>query len=169
MCHREGNNSVGGEGVGSSAECELKNHENSNRGSQHHQQQQGAMAGGFLASQGWADPRPTCSCMSGDRRIRRRHPATVQTPGRSLDEGDLMEPLVSNRLTGERVSFESVRDFNDNFSCDQEKFYDVQFAMDFSHLRTTPSPQRFGGLDESARSGSGEKRNKNRILSSTLK
>jgi hypothetical protein len=168
MCHREGNSSVGGEGVDGSAECELKNHENNNRGSHHHNQQQGAMAGGFLASQGWADPRPTCSCMSGDRRIRRRHPATVQTPGRSLNEGDLMEPLVSNRLTGERVSFEPVRDFNDNFSCDQEKFYDVQFAMDFSHLRTTPSPQRFGGLDESARSG-GEKRNKNRILSSTLK
>jgi len=164
MCHREGNNSVGGEGVGGGAECELKKHENNNRGSQ------GAMAGGFLASQGWGDPRPTCSCMSGDRRIRRRHPATVQTPGRSLDEGDLMEPLVSNRLAGERVSFEPVRDFNDNFTCDQEKFYDVQFAMDFSHLRTTPSPQRFGGIDESARSGSsGEKRNKNRILSSTLK
>jgi len=169
MCHREGNNSVGGEGVGSSgADCELKNHGEEGNNSNNNNNRSQGMAGGFLASQGWADPRPTCSCMSGDRRIRRRHPATVQTPGRSLVEGDLMEPLVSNRLTGERVSFEPVRDFNDNFSCDQEKFYDVQFAMDFSHLRTTPSPQRFGGLDESARSG-GENRNKNRILSSTLK
>jgi len=164
MCHREGNNSVGGEGVNSDTDCELKNHDNTNNNSNGNQ----GMAGGFLASQGWGDQRPTCSCMSGDRRIRRRHPATVQTPGRSLVEGDLMEPLVSNRLTGERVSFEPVRDFNDNFSCDPEKFYDAQFAMDFSHLRTSPSPQRFGGLDESARSG-GENRNKNRILSSKLK
>jgi len=169
MCHREGNNSVGGDGVGNSLDCQLKNDSNSNSNNHNNsqqQQQQGGMAGGFLASQGWADPRPTCPCMAGDRRVRRRHPATVQTPGRSLAEGDLMEPLVSSRLTGERVSFEPVRDFNDNFSCDQEKFYEVQFAMDFSHLRTTPSPQRFGGLDESARPG-GENRNKNRILSSS--
>ena len=37
---------------------------------------------------------------SNENDFRRRHPATVQTPGRSLVEGDLMEPLVSNRLTG---------------------------------------------------------------------
>lgn len=124
------------------------------------------MAGGFLVSQGWGEPRAYCPCMVGDRRIRRRHPATVQTPGRSLAEGDVMEPLVSNRLSGERLSGEPSRDFNDNYSCDQEKFYEVQFAMDFSHLRTNPSPQRFGNFDESA---SRENLKKNRILSSKLK
>jgi len=38
-----------------------------------------------------------CHCMM-NRRVRRRHPATIQTPGR-LEVGEvILEPLVSNRL-----------------------------------------------------------------------
>jgi len=157
MCHREPTDSVGEDGladVKSNVTIETNNNSNS------------AMAGGFLASQGWGEARPACSCMTGDRRVRRRHPATVQTPGRSLAEGEVMEPLVTHRLAGERLTFNSARDFNDNYSCDQEKFYEVQFAMEFSHLRTAPSPQRFGGLEDSS---SSENLKKNRILSSKLK
>jgi len=155
MCHKEGGDSVGEELSGSDGKVLGDSNNNS------------SMAGGFLVSQGWGEPRAYCPCMVGDRRVRRRHPATVQTPGRSLAEGEVMEPLVSNRISGERLSgLDSTRDFNDNYSCDQEKFYEVQFAMDFSHLRTAPSPQRFGNFDESA---SRENLKKNRILSSKLK
>lgn len=128
------------------------------------------MAVGFLDSQSWADPRPSCPCMAGDRRVRRRHPATVQTPGRALAEGEVMEPLItSNRLytVSERLHAEPMRDFNDNYTCDQQdKFYEVQFAIDFSHLRTAPAPPRFGHFDDSS---SRESLKKNRILSSKLK
>lgn len=156
MCHREASDSVGEDGLG----------DRKHLGESNNNTQSGTMAGGFLAAHGWNEPRPACSCMAGDRRVRRRHPATVQTPGRTLAEGEVMEPLVTHRLAGERLTFNSARDFNDNYSCDQEKFYEVQFAMDFSHLRTAPSPQRFGGLDDNS---SSENLKKNRILSSKLK
>lgn len=162
MCHREeavGDGVFEGRDVKQGGQGDNNNNSEGGRGQN--------MAGGFLHSQGWAETRPSCSCL-GDRRVRRRHPATVQTPGRSLVEGEVMEPLVSNRLQGERLSFESSRDFNDNFSCDQEKFYEVQFAMDFSNLRV-PSPQRFGTFDDSQSAGGRENLKKNRILSSKLK
>jgi len=51
----------------------------------------------------------SCQC-SANRRTRRRHPATIQTPGR-LEVGEvLLEPLVSNRLDEGRLD----RDWNLN-------------------------------------------------------
>jgi len=168
MCHREGGESVGEE-LGREAKLvsgDTNNNNNLNTSNNNNNNTNSIMAGGFLASSGWGEPRAFCPCMTGDRRIRRRHPATVQTPGRSLAEGEVMEPLVTNRLQGERVGSEPMRDYNDNYSCDQEKFYEVQFAMDFSHLRTGSNPPRFGNFDECATS---ENLKKNRILTSKLK
>merc|ERR1712088_399694 len=44
---------------------------------------------------------PFCSCMSGSRRVRKRHPATVQTPGRQFVEEVVME-LSHLRLGSQR-------------------------------------------------------------------
>lgn len=52
----------------------------------------------------------SCQCTL-NRRTRRRHPATIQTPGR-LEVGEvLLEPLVSNRLDESRLE----RDWNLNY------------------------------------------------------
>jgi hypothetical protein len=65
MCHREGSDSVGGDGgaveFGAEVKRELCGDSNNNSA---------AMAGGFLQSQGWAEPRASCPCMAGDRRVR---------------------------------------------------------------------------------------------------
>jgi len=124
---------------------------------------------------------PFCSCMGGSRRIRKRHPATVQTPGRQLVENEVMEPLVNylDRLepgfsesgfSGNNFSQGSFsqsgfgqRDFNDNLRCD-DKFYETQFVMEFSHLKT--GSQRHGSFEESA---TRENLKKARLLSSKLK
>ena len=80
--------------------------------------------------------------------FRKRHPATVQTPGRVQEmlDGDVMEPLVSylDRLEpggalgpwggGGRGGGGSGRDFNDNLRCD-DKGFETQFVMEFSHLK----------------------------------
>ena len=73
---------------------------------------------------------------------RKRHPATVQTPGRQFVEEEVMEPLVNylDRLepswaNTHRNNGENGRDFNDNFRCDADKGYETQFVMEFSHLR----------------------------------
>jgi len=125
---------------------------------------------------GYSSVQPFCSCMGGSRRIRKRHPATVQTPGRQLVENEVMEPLV-NYLDRLEPSFSGggfgqngfgqsgfvQRDFNDNFRCD-EKFYETQFVMEFSHLKM--GSQRHGTFDESA---TRDNLKKARILSSKLK
>jgi len=120
---------------------------------------------------GFSGAQPFCSCMGGTRRIRKRHPATVQTPGRQLVENEVMEPLV-NYLERLEPSFSGnsfgqssfgQRDFNDNLRCD-EKFYETQFVMEFSHLKMTS--QRHGTFDESA---TRDNLKKARILSSKLK
>jgi len=127
---------------------------------------------------GYSSVQPFCSCMGGSRRIRKRHPATVQTPGRQLAmENEVMEPLVNylDRLEpsfggsgfnqsgfGQR-DFGQRDDFNNNFRCD-EKFYETQFVMEFSHLKM--GSQRHGTFDESA---TRDNLKKARILSSKLK
>jgi len=120
---------------------------------------------------GYSNVQPFCSCMGGSRRIRKRHPATVQTPGRQLVENEVMEPLV-NYLDRLEPGFSDnsfgqsgfgQRDFNDNFGCD-DKFYETQFVMEFSHLKM--GSQRHGTFDESA---TRENLKKARLLSSKLK
>ena len=73
---------------------------------------------------------------------RKRHPATVQTPGRQFVEDEVMEPLVNylDRLepswaNNHRNNGPNGRDLNDNFRCDGDKGYETQFVMEFSHLR----------------------------------
>jgi len=130
---------------------------------------------------GYNSMQPFCSCMGGSRRIRKRHPATVQTPGRQLVENEVMEPLVNylDRLepslsgnsfgqsgfsqSGFGQSGFGQRDYNDNFRCD-DKFYETQFMMEFSHLKT--GSQRHGTFDDSA---TRDNLKKARILSSKLK
>jgi len=107
--------------------------------------------------------RPFCPCMGGEKRIRRRHPATVQTPGRQMVEPAVMEPLVSN--TDNRLDV-GYRDCNDNgWGSSGDKFYEIQFVMDFSQMKATDptSPT----MDESATMR--ENRSKARLLSSKLK
>lgn len=63
-----------------------------------------------------------CQCMLA-RRTRRRHPATIQTPGR-LEVGEVfLEPLVSNRLDenqgGVRMR-EEDKNLNFNYNCSKE-------------------------------------------------
>merc|ERR1719412_1162962 len=61
-----------------------------------------------------------CQCMLG-RRTRRRHPATIQTPGR-LEVGEVfLEPLVSNRLDDHQggVRMED-KNLNLNYNCSKE-------------------------------------------------
>ena len=75
--------------------------------------------------------------------FRKRHPATVQTPGRQLVEAELMEPLVTylDRLEPSWATSNhnnsQGRDFNDNFRCDADagKGFETQFVMEFSHMR----------------------------------
>ena len=72
---------------------------------------------------------------------RKRHPATVQTPGRQFVETEVMEPLVTylDRLEPSWANSDhgnsGGRDFNDNFRCDPDKGFDTQFVMEFSHMR----------------------------------
>ena len=62
-------------------------------------------------------PSTNCHCML-NRRTRRRHPATVQTPGR-LEVGEvILEPLVSNRLEGSLDEMCGV-DWTPSLSCSQ--------------------------------------------------
>lgn len=113
---------------------------------------------------------PHCSCMNGSRRVRKRHPATVQTPGRAQEmvEGEVMEPLVSylDRLEPARWgSGSGPRDFNDNLRCDDgSKGFETQFVMEFSHLKMTSS-QRHGSYDDCA----SQDLNKCQLLSSSRK
>jgi len=110
---------------------------------------------------------PHCSCMNGSRRVRKRHPATVQTPGRlqEMVESPLevMEPLVTGAGLGawsqdrwggasDRLRTESrQRDFNDNLRCDDKPGnFETQFVMEFSHLKM--SSQRHGSFDDCATS-----------------
>lgn len=125
---------------------------------------------------GFNNVQPYCACMGGERRVRKRHPATVQTPGRQMVEPAVMEPLVisqDNRLEGgfNNLDDYGYRDCNDNFrqggQAEQDKFYEIQFVMDFSHMWSS-NPQRHGGYEESSRS-SRENFSKTRILSSKLK
>lgn len=128
---------------------------------------------------------PQCHCMNGSRRIRKRHPATVQTPGRvqEMAEGDVMEPLVSyldrlepGSLGGSMGSpmggWQGMgggagmgRDFNDNFRCD-DKIYETQFVMEFSHLKVSPPRQGGGGVSDEFGAGSSKQ---SRLMSSTSK
>lgn len=112
--------------------------------------------------------RPLCPCMGGEKRIRRRHPATVQTPGRQMVEQAVMEPLVTNPDSRLESNFEfGYRDCNDNsFGNNGDKFYEIQFVMDFNQMKTS-DPIRQGAYDESATSR--ENRSKTRLLSSKLK
>lgn len=117
---------------------------------------------------------PHCSCMNGSRRVRKRHPATVQTPGRVQEmlDGDVMEPLVSylDRLEpggalgpwGGGGRGGGGRDFNDNLRCD-DKGFETQFVMEFSHLKM--GSQRHGSYEECATQDLGNRR----LLSSTSK
>jgi len=58
-------------------------------------------------------PSINCHCML-NRRTRRRHPATVQTPGR-LEVGEVvLEPLVSNRMEGSIDDMQQQSDWNHN-------------------------------------------------------
>eukprot|EP00092_Neocalanus_flemingeri_P005138 GFUD01005527.1.p1 GENE.GFUD01005527.1~~GFUD01005527.1.p1 ORF type:complete len:157 (-),score=29.66 GFUD01005527.1:784-1254(-) len=123
---------------------------------------------------GFSNVQPFCSCMGGSRRIRKRHPATVQTPGRQFVENEVMEPLVNylDRLepsfsqngSGQNGSGFGQRDYNDNFRCDDQKFYETQFVMEFSHLKM--GSQRHGTFDDSA---TRDNLKKARIMSSKLK
>jgi len=90
--------------------------------------------------------------MSGSRRIRKRHPATVQTPGRvqEMTESESIEPLVSG-VTGSRLEqgsswsrgwsadqSRSADHWNENFTCDDsaaDKGFETQFVMEFTHLK----------------------------------
>ena len=90
--------------------------------------------------------------------LRKRHPATVQTPGRlqEMVEGPLevMEPLVTGAGPGawaqDRLEARGwapdrlrpgdagnrQRDFNDNLRCDDKPGnFETQFVMEFSHLK----------------------------------
>lgn len=126
----------------------------------------------FFSSYSGASPH--CSCMNGSRRVRKRHPATVQTPGRlqeMVEPGPLevMEPLVTgsgpgtwvqDRLeprgwaqAGDRLrdGGNRQRDFNDNLRCDDKPGnFETQFVMEFSHLKM--SSQRHGSFDDCATS-----------------
>jgi len=123
---------------------------------------------------------PQCHCMNGSRRVRKRHPATVQTPGRvqEMVEGDVMEPLVSylDRLEpgsmGSSMGWQGMgavagmgRDFNDNFRCD-DKIYETQFVMEFSHLKVSPPRQGGGGVSDEFGAGASKQ---SRLVSSTSK
>lgn len=61
MCHREGGESVGDGGDQLFGEVKQFGGDTNNNS---------AMAGGFLASQGWGEPRGNCPCMAQDRRVR---------------------------------------------------------------------------------------------------
>ena len=78
---------------------------------------------------------------------RKRHPATVQTPGRvqEMSESDTMEPLVSyldSRLDS-GWQRRPTADWNENFTCDPDKpdqqnradRFETQFVMEFTHLK----------------------------------
>lgn len=124
---------------------------------------------------GYNNSRPYCACMGGERRVRKRHPATVQTPGRQMTDQAVIEPLVinhDNRLDSFNTQGDhGFRDFNDNIRVgggeNQDKFYEIQFVMDFRDMWSS-GPQRHGGYEESS-SSSNENLRKTRILSSKLK
>ena len=83
---------------------------------------------------------------------RKRHPATVQTPGRvqEMTESESIEPLVSG-VTGSRLEqgsswsrgwsadqSRSADHWNENFTCDDsaaDKGFETQFVMEFTHLK----------------------------------
>jgi len=164
MCHRTEGDSVNEDNLANNMDRESKDFGDNNNNN-------------FFS--GYNTVQPFCSCMGGSRRIRKRHPATVQTPGRQLVENEVMEPLV-NYLDRLEPGFSESgannfgqpgfsqngfghRDFNDNFRCD-DKIYETQFVMEFSHLKT--SSQRHGTFEDSA---TRENLKKGRILSSKLK
>lgn len=84
---------------------------------------------------------------------------------------DRLEPSLSGNSFGQSGFSQSgfgqsgfgQRDYNDNFRCD-DKFYETQFVMEFSHLKT--GSQRHGTFDDSA---TRDNLKKARILSSKLK
>lgn len=89
----------------------------------------------------------SCHCMA-NRRTRRRHPATVQTPGR-LEVGEvILEPLVSNRLEG---SIECVSDWNENVWKQNNSF--------FSNNHQPLKPYRFDVIEENLLGHSGNSNN----------
>jgi len=127
----------------------------------------------FYNAQPYGNVQPFCSCMSGSRRVRKRHPATVQTPGRQFVEDEVMEPLVNylDRLepswaNTHRNNGANGRDLNDNFRCDGDKGYETQFVMEFSHLRLGSQRQPGGSFEESATT---QDLKNCRLLSSKLK
>lgn len=158
MCHTSESESVSAEGVICNLAMDYQMKEN-----------MGVQGDGnnnnFYSS--YNNIQPFCPCMSGEKRIRRRHPATVQTPGRQMVEQAVMEPLVTNPDSRLESNFDSgYRDCNDNAWGNGEKFYEIQFVMDFNQMKTS-DPIRQGAFDESATSR--ENRSKTRLLSSKLK
>lgn len=99
-----------------------------------------------------------CPCLQ-NRRIRRRHPATIQTPGR-MEVGEVvLEPLVSNRLEGDPSQSEG-RTWNENFWKSSNNSFSNNFSNNSSYLHPNTSsfhnkPQRFEVLGENFRPSSG--------------
>jgi len=166
MCQGGEADSVNGD-LGNNLDTEIKMMGDNNNNNNNH----------FFNNQNY-NVQPFCSCMSGSRRVRKRHPATVQTPGRQLVETEVMEPLVNylDRLEPAWASNNhnnSARDFNDNFRCDGDggdggdggKGMETQFVMEFSHMRLGGS-RRPGTFDESATT---QDMKNCRLLSSKLK
>jgi len=106
-----------------------------------------------------ADVSPLCQC-SAQRRTRRRHPATIQTPGR-LEVGDVfLEPLVSNRLEDspgqDRASGHVKANWNlNNYSKQQQQQTSYLFATQQPPVQSLNTKQRFEVLGENFRSSSG--------------
>jgi len=162
MCQGGEADSVNGD-LGNNLETEIKMMGENNNNNNNH----------FYNAQ-YNNVQPFCSCMSGSRRVRKRHPATVQTPGRQFVEEEVMEPLVNylDRLepswanpNTHRNNGANGRDFNDNFRCDADKGYETQFVMEFSHLRLG-SQRQPGTFEESATT---QDLKNCRLLSSKLK
>jgi hypothetical protein len=91
-------------------------------------------------------PSTNCHCML-NRRTRRRHPATVQTPGR-LEVGEvILEPLVSNRLEGSIDDMQSH--WNSHNLCKSNNSY---FSNSYQPLK----PYRFDVVEENLAGGGGQ-------------
>lgn len=102
-------------------------------------------------------PSTNCHCML-NRRTRRRHPATVQTPGR-LEVGEvILEPLVSNRLEGSLDEMCGV-DWTPSISCKGSQNWTPSTTTNsyFSNSYQPLKPYRFDVVEENlARSGGGK-------------
>lgn len=98
---------------------------------------------------------PVCQCSAQLRRTRRRHPATIQTPGR-LEVGEVfLEPLVSNRLEDspglEREGVKS--NWNLNYSKQQQQ-QQTSYLFTTQPVQSLNTKQRFDVLGENFRSSS---------------